>query len=315
MTSSELAVRTTTHERYTREWLEQQTVAGILEVEDAAKPARLRRYRLPDGHAEVLVDHENLNYLAPLAQLTVGAVHPIHAVLDAYRTGRGVPYGDYGADLRAGQAGMNRNLFLYELGRQHLPSLPHLHHRLHADPPARIADIGCGCGWSSIGLALAYPKVYVDGFDLDEPSIEEAWANARAYGLIDRLTFHARDAGTLNGRYDLVTAFECIHDLGNPVAVLRSMRRLAGENGAVMVMDERVGDSFTATGSEVEWMMYGWSVLHRLPVGMAESQPSAGTGTVMRTDVLRSYAQAAGFREVEVLPIENYFFRFYQLHV
>lgn len=316
VTSTELAGLAGTHERYTREWLEQQTVAGIVEVEDETAEALARRFRLPGGHREVLVACEELDYLAPLAQIAVGAVYPIHAVLEAYRSGGGVPYGAYGADLRAGQAGMNRNLFLYELGQKYLPAVPDLHHRLLADPPARVADIGCGVGWSSIGMALAYPNVQVDGFDLDTPSIEEAWANAHAYGLGDRLTFHARDAASesLNGRYDLVTAFECIHDLGNPVGALRTMRRLAGDQGTVIVMDERVGDTFTAHGSEVEWMMYGWSVLHCLPVGMADSQPSAGTGTVMRTDTLRRYAWEAGFRAVEVLPIENFFFRFYRLH-
>jgi 2-polyprenyl-3-methyl-5-hydroxy-6-metoxy-1,4-benzoquinol methylase len=317
MTSMELAAETKTHERYAREWLEQQTVAGVLHVEDEIQDALARRYCLPAGHQEVLAESESLYYLAPLAQIAVGAVYPIHAVLDAYRTGSGVPFGAYGADMRAGQAGMNRNLFLYELGQNHLPTIPDVHARLLASPPARVADIGCGLGWSSIGMALAYPNVRVDGFDLDEPSIEEAWANARLYGLADRLTFHARDAGSLevlNGRYDLVTAFECIHDLGNPVGVLRTMRRLAGDKGAVVVMDERVGDTFTAEGSEFEWMMYGWSVLHCLPVGLADTNPSAATGTVMRTATLRQYAQAAGFREVEVLPVENLFFRFYRLH-
>lgn len=315
MTSTELARVAGTHERYTREWLEQQTVAGIVEVEDETAEALSRRFRLPSGNREVLVERESLNYLAPLTQIAVGAVYPIHAVLEAYRTGGGVPYGAYGADMRAGQAGMNRNLFLYELGQKYLRAIPDLHRRLLDDPPARVADIGCGAGWSSIGMCLAYPKVQVDGFDLDAPSVEEAWANAHAYGLGDRLTFHARDAGSesLNGRYDLVTAFECIHDLGNPVAALRTMRRLAGDKGIVIVMDERVGDTFTAKGNEVEWMMYGWSVLHCLPVGMADSRPSVGTGTVMRTDTLRGYAQEAGFREVKVLPIENFFFRFYRL--
>lgn len=318
MTSTELAEQTSTYERYAREWLEQQTVAAILEVEDEKAGALLRRYRLPAAHREVLVERESLNYLAPLAQIAVGAVYPIQAVLDAYRTGRGVSFGEYGVDLREGQAGMNRNLFLYELSQKYLPSIPDIHARLQSSPPARIADIGCGVGWSSIGMAQGYPNVWVDGFDLDEPSIEEAWANASEYGLTDRVTFHARDAADLellNGSYDLVTAFECVHDFGNPVGVLRTMRRLAGDRGTVIVMDERVGDTFTAKGNDVEWMMYGWSVLHCLPVGMAEHQPSAATGTVMRTETLRSYAQAAGFSDVEVLPLDNYFFNFYRLHI
>ena len=91
------------------------------------------------------------------------------------------------------------------------------------------------------------------------------------------------------------------------------MRQLAGERGAVLVVDERVGDTFTAAGNEVEWMMYGWSILHCLPVGMADT-PSAETGTVLRPDTLRRYAGEAGFRRTEILPIDNLFFRFYRLH-
>jgi 2-polyprenyl-3-methyl-5-hydroxy-6-metoxy-1,4-benzoquinol methylase len=314
LTSAELAARTATHERYAREWLEQQTVAGILEVEDAAAGDAARRFRLPPGHAEVLADRESLNYLTPLAQLLVGATRPLDALLGAYRTGGGVPYGDYGVDLREGQASMNRTMFLQQLGQEWLPAIPDIHARLQADPPARVADIGCGAGWSSIGIAQAYPKVHVDGYDLDAPSVELAQANAAAAGLAERVQFHVRDAGdpALAGQYNLVTAFECVHDMSNPVGALRAMRTLVGDGGAVMIVDERVGETFTPTGNEIEGMMYGWSVLHCLPVGMAD-QPSAATGTVMRPDTLRRYAREAGFRDVEILPIDNFFFRFYRL--
>lgn len=315
LTSTELAEQTNTNERYTREWLEQQTVSGVVRVQDERVDALHRRFQLPAAHVEVLTERESLNYLAPLAQLAVGAVYPIHSLLDAYRTGGGVSFTKYGADLREGQGNMNRAMFLYELGQEWLPAIPDLDKRLKSERPARIADIGCGVGWSSIGMAKAYPNAHVDGFDMDEASVEDAWSNARHHGLTDRVTFHARDAGdgALNGRYDLVTAFECLHDMGNPVGVLSTMRRLASDSGTVIVMDERVGDTFTATGNEVEWMMYGWSVLHCLPVGMAEGC-SAATGTVMRADTMRRYALEAGFREMEILPIENFFFQFYQLH-
>jgi hypothetical protein len=106
-----------------------------------------------------------------------------------------------------------------------------------------------------------------------------------------------RDASdpVLAGQYDLAMALECVHDMSNPIGALRTMRRLVGERGTVLIADERVGDRFTAKGNDVEWMMYGWSVLHCLPVGMVD-QPSAGTGTVMRTDTLRGYASEAGLR-------------------
>ena len=314
LTSAELAARTNTHERYAREWLEQQTVAGILEVEDESLGADKRRFRLPPGHAEPLIERDSLNYVAPIARLLAGAVRPIDSLLEAYRTGGGVPFSDYGSDLREGQAAINRPAFLYQLSQEWLPAMPDIHERLQSDPAARVADIGCGYGWSSIGIAHGYPNVHVDGFDLDEPSIELAKENARHHYVADRVHFQARDAGdpALAGQYDLVTAFECVHDLSNPVGVLRVMKQLAGERGTVLIVDERVGDTYTAKGNDVEWMMYGWSILHCLPVGMVDP-PAVGTGTVMRTDTLKSYAKEAGFRAVEVLPIENFFFRFYRL--
>ena len=314
LTSDELALQTTTHERYVREWLEQQTVVGILEVEDANSEAKARRFRLPAPHAEVLVERDSLNYLAPLARLMAGVVHPLPSLLEAYRSGRGLPYEDYGPDMREGIAEMNRPMFLKLLGTEWLPSISDVHERLQADPPARVADIGCGFGWSSIGIAQTYPKVQVDGYDLDETSIEIATANAVEASLGDRVKFYVRDASdpTLEGQYDLVTAFECIHDMSDPVSALRTMLNLAGANGVVLVMDERVGDSFTPKGNEVEWLMYGFSVLHCLPAGMAD-QPSQATGTVMRTKTLRRYATEAGFCDVEIMPIENFFFRFYRL--
>ncbi len=313
-TAAEVAARTGTHERYVREWLEQQTVTGMLDVDDEAAPAASRRFVLPPGHAEVLTDRDSLNYIAPLARLVAGAVRPLHQLLKAYRTGGGVPYRLYGPDMFEGQAGINRAMFLRQLGAEWLPSIPDLHRRLISDPPARVADIGCGAGWSSVGMARSYPKLRVDGFDLDEPSVALARANVIEAGLEERVRIHRQDAGdpSLRGSYDLVTAFECVHDMADPVGALRTMLHLAGEAGSVIVMDERVGDRFTARGNDVEWMMYGWSVLHCLPVGKAE-EPSAGTGTVMRPETLRRYAEEAGFCEVEILPIDNFFFRFYRL--
>jgi 2-polyprenyl-3-methyl-5-hydroxy-6-metoxy-1,4-benzoquinol methylase len=314
-TSAELASRTDTHERYAREWLEQQAVTGILACEDPAADAGERRYRLPDGYEAVLVDPDSLTTMAPVAQIFAGCVKPLPALLEAFRTGGGVPYEEYGADLAEGQAGTTRPQFRHLLAQEWLPALPDVHARLQADPPARVADVGMGLGLSSIAIARAYPKARVDGFDLDEASVAAARANAEAAGVADRVTFQVRDAGdpALAGRYDFALAIECVHDMPNPVAVLGAMRRLVGEGGTVLVVDEKVADAFTAPGDEVERYMYGFSVLHCLPVGMVE-QPSAATGTVMRADTLRRYAAEAGFRSVEVLPVENDFFRFYRLN-
>lgn len=129
---------------------------------------------------------------------------------------------------------MNR---VYPFGAAWLAALPDLHVRLQREPPARIADMGCADGWFSIALARRYPKVRVDGFDLDDAIIDLAWGNAHHHGLTDRLTFHLRDVSeaTLNGRYDLCIAHQGLIGMRNPLGVLATMRRLAGDQGHVVI--------------------------------------------------------------------------------
>ena len=312
-TSSELAARAGIHERYAREWLEQQAVGGLLDVDDAAKDASERRYTLPSGHDEVLLDGDSLNYLAYVGRWVPSIGQAMPALLEAFRTGGGVSWADFGPDAREGQAEQNRPVFLNLLGNEWLPQVADVHARLGAHPPARVADIGCGVGWSSIAVAKAYPHARVDGFDLDEPSIAQAQVNAAEHGVADRVSFQVRDVSdpSLAGQYDLVMGFEMLHDLAQPVAALRVMRDLLAPDGAVFIMDENVADRFEAPGSEVERLYYGFSTLCCLPAGMADT-PSAGTGTVMRPDTFRRYALKAGFRDVEALPIEHEQFRFYR---
>jgi 2-polyprenyl-3-methyl-5-hydroxy-6-metoxy-1,4-benzoquinol methylase len=209
---------------------------------------------------------------------------------------------------------LNRPSFLNLLGSQWFPAIADVDHRLRAQPPARVADVGCGTGWSSIAIAAAYPLVKVDGFDVDAASIEAARRNAEERGVSDRITFEVRDAADprLAGAYDVVTAFETIHDMSNPVGALRAMRGLAKQGGAVVVMDEKCAEEFTAPGDELERFLFGWSAVHCLPVGMVDL-PSAGTGTMMRPSRLREYAREAGFVDIEILPVENDSWRFYRL--
>jgi 2-polyprenyl-3-methyl-5-hydroxy-6-metoxy-1,4-benzoquinol methylase len=163
-------------------------------------------------------------------------------------------------------------------------------------------------------MARCYPKIQVHGYDLDEASVILAQNNIQAAGLSDRVQVFLKDAGdpALHGQYHLVTAFECLHDMSDPVGVLNTMRKLAGENGAVMIMDERALEAFQPCSEALEQLLYGFSILHCLPAGMAD-HPSAATGTVMRPGTLQNYALQAGFGRMEVLPIENFFFRFYRL--
>jgi 2-polyprenyl-3-methyl-5-hydroxy-6-metoxy-1,4-benzoquinol methylase len=200
------------------------------------------------------------------------------------------------------------------LGQEWLPAIPELHERLLAEPPPRIADIACGQGRSSIAIARAYPKVRVDGIDSDGASIQRARENLAGSGVEDRVTFHERDAADpeLAGRYDLVMIFEALHDMSYPVDALRAARSLLADGGRVLIADERTEDEFTAPATDRERLFYGYSVFHCLPVGML-GDGAAGTGTVMRPDTLRRYAEEAGFSSCEVLPIDADTWRFYLL--
>ncbi len=313
-TSAQLAERTGTAERYVREWLEQQAVTGLLAVDDPGKAAGERVFALPEGYEAVFVDPESAIGMSQGAQIFVGSVTPLPALLDAFRTGDGVPYEDYGADLAAGQARFNRPMLLHQLAQEYIPAMADIDARLKADPPAKVADIGMGMGWSSIGLARGYPNILVDGFDLDQYSVEQATAIAAAEGLSDRVTFQYRDAGDpeLAGQYDFALAIECVHDMANPVAVLSAMRRLVGPGGTVLIVDEHAEEEFIPNGSDLERMFYGFSILHCLPVGMVD-KPSKETGTVMRPGTFRAYAAEAGFQKVEILPVDNESFYFYRL--
>jgi 2-polyprenyl-3-methyl-5-hydroxy-6-metoxy-1,4-benzoquinol methylase len=313
-TPAELATAAGIHERYAREWLEQQAMAGVLRTPDPEAADTDRHYELPPGHDEALLDADSLSSIAPIAQAVVACALPIHALLDAFRTGDGIPYADYGADLHEGQARFTQPLFNNLLATEWLPAIPAIHARLQADPPARVADVACGLGRSSIAIARAYPKATVDGIDLDEASIARAQQLLPGSGVEDRVTFRRQDAGDpdLSGRYDLVTIFEALHDMAQPVAALRVARGLLAPGGQVLVADERTAPRFDLDAGDIERLYYGFSVLHCLPVGMVGENP-AGTGTVFREETLRAYATEAGFTDIQVAPVENDFWRFYLL--
>ena len=313
-TEAEVAGQAGVHPRYAREWLEQQAVAGYLACADPALPAAGRRYRLPEGHAEVLVDADSPYHVAPLASVLAGIAGVLPQLVQAYRGGGGVPYAAYGRALRDGIAAANRPMFLHELATAWLPSVPDLDRRLRSAPPPRVLDLGCGLGASSVALARAYPLATVMGVDLDEASVAQARAAAAEAGVADRVSFEVGDAALLDqeASFDLVTVFEALHDMGDPVAALRTARDRLAAGGSVLVADERVADTFTAPGDATERLMYGWSILHCLPATLAE-EPVEATGTVLRAPTLARWAAAAGFAGFEVLAIDNPFWRFYRL--
>jgi len=309
MTVAEVAATCDLDARYTGEWLEQQAVAGLLEVdEDAA--TNEHRFRLPDAHRGVLLDPEDSAHVAPFADLLVGIAGALDEVADAFRTGDGVAYERYGPAFRAGQGAINRPAFLRDLVETWLPAAGLDDHVRR--PGARVADVGTGLGWAAIGVARAHPDTVVVGVDRDHASIDEARGHARDAGV--HVAFHAEDAGLLpaRGPFDVVLLLETLHDLARPVEVLRACRAALRPDGAVLVADEAVAERFAAPGDELERMMYGWSVSHCLPASRTEAG-SAAIGTVIRPGTVRDLAREAGFRGIDTVDVEAGSFRLYRL--
>jgi SAM-dependent methyltransferase len=252
-------------------------VAGLLDVEDA-EDAEARRYRLPDAHAEALLDAE------------------------------------YGADCRLAIANFNRPMFVNDLA-DWFATVPELQARLAADG-ARVLDVGCGIGWSSISLAKAFPALSVDGIDSDEASIAEARRLAVEADVAGRVRFQVVDAAELGvageGGYAAAFVFEALHDMARPVEALEAIRALLAGDGVVIVADEKVAETFTAPGDEVERLNFGFSWWHCLPASRAET-PSVAAGTALRPATVREWADQAGFASYRVLPVDHTLWRFYQL--
>jgi 2-polyprenyl-3-methyl-5-hydroxy-6-metoxy-1,4-benzoquinol methylase len=300
-TAADLATRARIHPRYALEWLEQQAATGILDVDDVAAAADARRFSLPEAYAAPLLDRDSPWSIAPIARSVAAIGRIMPQLLEAYRTGGGVAWSDYGPDMIESQGDFNRPWLVGSFGNEVLPAIPGIHDRLKADPPARVADVACGVGWAAIAIARAYPKVRVEGFDLDASSIELARRNARDAGLGDRVTFQVRDVAEAEaGAYDLVMVIEAIHDMTQPATVLGSIRRMLRPDGVALIADEKTEDTFTAPAGDAERLFYGFSILTCLPAAMTE-QPTAAIGTVVRADTMRRLGTEAGFREVERL--------------
>lgn len=311
-TSAELAAATGLDPRYVQEWVQGEHIAGLVRSDTA--DSATGRLTLADGVHEVLVDEVHPAYLGGLARALAAVGSALSELPAAYRSGAGVPAAAYGPEVVTAQAALNRPSFVNDLAASWLPAIPDLHARFSdATVTTRIADVGCGVGWSSIELAKAYPHIQVDGYDMDEPSVAQATRNAEAHGVADRVTFRLLDAsGTYgDGDYDAVFFFECLHDIGRPAEALAAARQAVTDDGTVIVMDERAGEE-AQVGDPTETFLAVVSALWCLPQSRMVPDCEA-PGAVMRAATFEAFARRAGWSGYEVVPIEHPVFRFYRL--
>lgn len=314
LTAPDLADRAGIDTRYAREWLEQQAVAGFLTIVDhgADEDPDARRFVLPVSHRGALVDPIDGDHVAPFAGMIVAISQVIDDVVDAFRTGEGVPYARYGATFRRGQGDINRPAFTTDLVKSWLPAVDGVADRLAAG--GRLVDIGTGHGWSAIAVQAAWPAAEVVGMDADEASIAEARAHAEAAGVgVEFAVVDPSGADLASGApVDVALILEALHDMADPVGVLTAVRSVLAPGGIVVVADEAVGHELTTPGDDLERMMYGWSVTHCLPASRAE-QPSAALGTVLRPATVAELAEQAGFADCSIVDVDAGFFRIYRL--
>jgi SAM-dependent methyltransferase len=312
-TVAELADATGLDAWYVHEWLQSETVAGLVTAD--ADDLWTARFTAAEGVAETLVEETNPAYLGglTLCASVMGGVLP--DLVEAFRTGAGVPYEAYGPEAVEAQAALNRPAYVNDLAANWLSQFPDITDRLNdTTNPARVADVGCGVGWASIELAKAFPSARVDGYDADEESISQARRNATDHGVADRVVFEVVDAktgGYGGNRYDLILFLECVHDMGRPVEALAAARDAVADGGSVIVMDENAGETIQI-GDPTEQFFASASVLWCLPQSRVVPDCEA-PGTVMRPATFEALAKRAGWSGVETLPIEHPFFRFYCL--
>jgi SAM-dependent methyltransferase len=308
LTPDELADATDTHPRYAREWLEQQAMSGYVVLDGEA-------FGLAPGVAEVLARPGGVSWLAPMARQYAAAAAAWTDIAQAARSGQGYAWRDFGTDMFEAQSDMNAAGLLELLPDTWLPvAMPEVHRRLDEGEPLRVADIGCGGGWASIALARRFPAVRVDGYDVDPPTVELARRHVADAGLSDRVTVHEQDVSVdlPEAEYDLVMAFECIHDIPDPAAVLRGMLGMLGPGGSVLVADMAGAEKLTPDGDPLQRLLYGYSVLVCLPDAMT-GNPDGAVGTVMRPGTMDALAREAGFAAAVPLDVEHDMWRFYDL--
>ena len=214
LTYQEFAQRTGNAERYMKEWLSCLAAGGYIDYD-----AQLKKFSLSAEHARVLIDPDNPSFAVGVMGWIPSLIGALPTLMEAFRTGGGVPLEEYGMDFVEAQGFGTRPMFKNDYVSTWIPAMPDIHARLQQG--GRVAEVGCGIGWSSIALAQGFPSTQVEGIDPDEASIREARRNAAETGVSNQVRFHLStiEEAPCQGPYDLVTAFECIHDMPYPVEV------------------------------------------------------------------------------------------------
>ncbi|TDW91428.1 class I SAM-dependent methyltransferase [Kribbella sp. VKM Ac-2566] len=285
-TPAELAERTSTDQHYTREWLNAQAAGGFVEYD-----ASTGRYTLPPEQTVAMTDPNSPAYLPGFFQIALGTVQHTTETIEAARSGAGVGWHEHTSDVHVGCERFFRPSYNANLLSSWLPALDGVVAKLERG--AKVADIGCGHGASTILMAEAFPKSRFTGSDYHQASIETA--RQRAAGLGERVTFEVAAADKFSGSgYDLVTTFDALHDMGDPVGAARHVREALAPDGTWLLVEPMAGDQVEDNLNPVGRAYYGFSTLLCTPASL--SQPvGLALGTQAGPARIQDVTTAAGF--------------------
>ena len=264
LTSAELAEQTGTSERYVREWLNAQAAGGYVTYDPATKT-----YTLPPEQASCLADESSPTFLPGAFQVIAAVLKDEPKIADAFRSGEGVGWHEHDPGLFEGTERFFRPNYAAHLTTQWIPALDGVEENLRRG--ARVADVGCGHGASTILMAQAYPRSKFVGFDFHEPSISWARKAASRAGVADRVHFEVAASKSYPGTdFDLVAFFDCLHDMGDPVGAARHVRASLANGGTWMIVEPFAHDHVEKNLNPVGRMFYGASTLICTPASLAQ---------------------------------------------
>jgi 2-polyprenyl-3-methyl-5-hydroxy-6-metoxy-1,4-benzoquinol methylase len=290
LTSEQLASRTRTDERYIREWLASQAAGGYITYNDATK-----KFSLTEVQKLTLADEDSPAYLPGAFQLALGSLAAVPRITESFRTGAGMGWHEHDESVFHGCEKFFRPGYAANLVSTWIPALKDVQSKLESG--ARVADVGCGKGASTILLAKAYPKSKFYGFDYHAKSIELAREIAKKEGVAGRVTFQLAKAKEFPGKdYDLVAVFDCLHDMGDPVGAAKHVRQSLNPDGTWMIVEPFANDELKDNLNPVGRVYYSFSTLLCTPCSRSQ-EVGLCLGAQSGETRMRQVVTSAGFRQ------------------
>jgi SAM-dependent methyltransferase len=288
MTSAELAAKTKTDERYVREWLASQAAGGYVTYDK-----QTNKFCLSEEQAFTLAKEDSPAYLPGAFQLALGSLGAVPRIADCFRTGAGMGWHEHDDGVFHGCEKFFRPGYAANLVSSWIPALQNVKEKLEAG--ARVADVGCGKGASTLLMAKAFPKSQFFGFDYHDKSIEAARDSARQEGVADRVIFDVSKAKEYPGKdYDFVAVFDCLHDMGDPIGAATHVRQSLGKDGTWMIVEPFANDELKDNLNPVGRVYYSFSTLLCTPCSRSQ-EVGLCLGAQSGETRIRQVVTSAGF--------------------